>query len=128
MSFDTRNKIITVEEAREIARHSRQQPSAFVTHMEVLGSNVVRRVEQLAARTDGKFYVILTDPPSPLASLEARAEIAAALRAVDYVISAPEGAAAALDAIQPGLIFHDEEEDCERTRLLMEHVRSRSRS
>ena len=86
-----------------------------------------RRSGELAAAHPGKLLVILTDPPSPLVPLPARAELAAALRVVDYVIAAPEGGGPVLAELHPGVIVHDEQEDTERTRLLIEHVRSRAR-
>lgn len=95
--------------------------------MEVLRASHVRKLEELAAGNQGKLFVFLTEPDSPLVPLEARAEIAAALRVVDYVVPSPEGAGPTLDVIHPRLTVHDEEEDRERTRSLIEHVRSRSR-
>src|SRR5579864_9376713 len=127
MNFDTRGKIITVHQARELARQLAEPPVAFVTHMEVLCAGHLRKLDELAARKQGRLFVILTDSGSPLTPLDARAEVTAALRVVDYVIPSPDGAAAALAAIGPGETVHDEEEDRERTRLLIEDVRSRSR-
>jgi hypothetical protein len=128
--LDTRLKIITLDQAREFAEESRRRGipvAAFVTHLEVLRSGTVRKLEELAAQAPGKVFVVLTDPESPLAPIDARVELAAALRVVDYVIPSAAGASAALAAIAPGFTVHDEEEDCVRTRQLIEHVRSRSR-
>ena len=100
---------------------------AFVTHLEVLRAGHVRKLEQIAANHSGKIAMILTDPESPLVPLEARAEIAAALRTVDYVIPAEQGELPALAALNPAVTLHDEEEDRGRTRQLIEHVRNRSR-
>jgi hypothetical protein len=123
MSLDTRCKILTLEQASAL-------PSpvvAFVSHLEVLRSSHVIRLQEIAARNLGKLAVVLTDPDSPLVPLQARAELTAALRVVDYVIPSPGGASPALAALRPTLVVDDEEEDRERTRLLIEHVRSRSR-
>jgi hypothetical protein len=128
MSLDTRGKILTLEQVRALAPGVVQESIAFVTHMEVLQASHIRRLEGLASAVSGKLFVILTDPESPLVPMEARAELAAALRIVDYVVPAPQGASAALVAIQPIVMVADEEEDRERTRLLVEHVRSRARS
>jgi hypothetical protein len=126
MSFDTRGKIVTLDQARALARE--QPPAiAFITHLEVLGVSHIRKLQDLAARAPGKLFMILTDPDSPLVPLAARAEVAAGLRMVDYVIPSPDGAGPALAAIHAALTVHDEEEDRERTRLLVEHVRNRSR-
>jgi hypothetical protein len=128
--LDTRHKIITLDRARDLAEESRRSgspPVAFVTHLEVLRAGHVRKLEELAAEARGKLFVILTDPAAPLVPMDARAELAAALRVVDYVIPSAEGADPALAAIAPGFTVHDEEEDRVRTRQLIEHVRSRSR-
>jgi hypothetical protein len=121
-NFDTREKIVSLDQARAIAPPA----VAFVTHLEVLGAAHVRKLEELAAAHPGKLLVILTDPQTPLVPLPARAELAAALRVVDYVIPAPEGAGPVLAGLHPGVVIHDEQEDTERTRLLIEHVRSRA--
>ena len=130
MSLDTRHKIITLTQAGEVAEEARRRgslPTAFVSHLEVLRAGQVRKLEDLAAANPGTLFLILTDPESPLVSLDARAELAAALRVVDYVIPSPDGAAPAVAAIQPAFTVYDEEEDRVRTRQLIEHVRSRSR-
>jgi hypothetical protein len=130
--LDTRNKIVTVDQARALAGKTESPRVAFVTHLEVLRAGHVRKLEELAAGNPGTLFLILTDPPfepnaSPLTPLAARAEVAAALRVVDYVVPSPGGAVPALSAIQADLTVQDEEEDRERTRLLVEHVRCRSR-
>lgn len=130
MSFDTRKKIIGIDQARALAAEMRRRgtpPAAFVTHLEVLRAGAIQSIEELAASAPGHLFVLLTDPESPLVPLDARAELAAALRVVDYVVPCAEGAAPALAAINPGFAVHDEEEDRGRTRQLTEHVRSRSR-
>jgi hypothetical protein len=126
MSFDTRSKILTLEQARSIAAGHRRRV-AFVSHVEVLQAMHVRKLEELAAGGWGTLFVVLTEPESPLVPLDARAEVAAGLRVVDYVVPASGGVSAALAAILPDLTVEDEEEDRERTRSLVEHVRSRAR-
>ncbi len=130
MILDTRSKIVTPSQAVALAeesRHRGEAPVVFVTHMEVLRASHVQELEELAATSAGPLFVILTEPESPLVPLDARAELAAALRAVDYVVPSPEGAGPVLAAIQASVTVEDEEEDRGRTRQLMEHVRSRSR-
>ena len=125
MTLDTRHKIITLDQARVLPRDPAS--IAFVSPMEVLRASHIRKLEELASQAAGKLFVILTEPEAPLVPLQARAEVAAGLRVVDYVIPSPDGAGPALAAILPGLIVNDEEEDRGRTRQLVEHVRSRSR-
>jgi bifunctional ADP-heptose synthase (sugar kinase/adenylyltransferase) len=130
LSFDTRSKIITLAQAASLAEGSSSQGSpvaAIVTHLDVLQAGHVHKFAQFAAAHPGQLFLILTDPGSPLAPLEARAEMAAALRVVDYVVPAPEGAAPVLAAIRPAVTLDDEGDDRERTRQLIEHVRNRSR-
>jgi hypothetical protein len=128
--LDTRNKILTLTQASALAEEARRSGSptiAFVTHLEVLGASHVRELEEIAAAAHGKLFLILTDPESPLVPIDARADLAAALRVVDYVVPSAGGAAPAMAAIHPGFTVHDEEKDRVRTRQLIEHVRSRSR-
>jgi bifunctional ADP-heptose synthase (sugar kinase/adenylyltransferase) len=126
MTFDTRHKLLSVDQARTLTGPA----IVFVTHLEVLQASHVQRLEELAAEERGKLIVIVTDPESPLVPLEARADVVAALRMVDYVIPSPDGPAPALTALRSGTVvkevIEDEEEDRGRTRKLIEHVRSRS--
>jgi hypothetical protein len=120
--MDSRNKILTLQQARDI-----DDAIAFVTHMEVLRASHLQMLEAAVAANPGRLVVVLTDPDVPLVPLQARAELAAALRVVDYVVPAPEGPGPVLDSLRPKAVVNDEEEDRGRTRLLMEHVRSRAR-
>lgn len=122
MTLDTRGKILTLDQARLLGRTT----VAFVTHLEVLRASHIVRLEELAAANPGKLCVILTDPESPLVNLEARTEVVAALRMVDYVIPSPGGADPALSIIDADLIVRDEEDDRDRTRALIQHVRNRA--
>jgi hypothetical protein len=121
---NTREKILSLDQARTAAAGI--PVTAFVTHLEVVRADHIRAMETAAAASaPGKLFLVLTDPPSPLVALEDRAEVAAGLRMVDYVVPAAAGREQALDAICPRRIIEDEEEDCGRTRRLIEHVRSR---
>ncbi len=131
MSFDTRRKIVGLEEARAAAAESKRRGlpvTAFVTHMDVLLASHVRKLQEFAFDSPGALFMILTDPASPLVPLMDRAHVAAGLRTIDYVVPARDGAGPALAAINPSRIIHDEEEDRGRTRELIEHVRRRSRN
>jgi hypothetical protein len=120
---NTREKILTLDQARAAA--AGMPVTAFVTHLEVLQADHIRALEAASAESaPGKLFLVLTDPPSPLVALEDRAEVAAGLRMVDYVVPAAAGRVPALDAIHPHRIIEDEEEDCGRIRRLIEHVRS----
>lgn len=122
--MNTRDKILSLDQARAAAAGT--PVTAFVSHMEVLRADHIRKLEEAAKSGTGKLFLILTDPPAPpLTRLRDRAEVAAGLRMVDYVIPSDGGAQPALDAIQPQRIVQDEAEDRGRTRQLIEHVRSR---
>ncbi len=129
MILDTRRKILTLEQAADKAHDLRRQGEtvvAFVSHLEVLHAAQVERLQEVAVANPGKLFVVLTETESPLVALAARAEVAAALRVVDYVVPCPDGAGPALAAIGAALTVDDEEADRGRTRQLIEHVRSRA--
>jgi bifunctional ADP-heptose synthase (sugar kinase/adenylyltransferase) len=113
---DTRNKIIAAEAAEDIARQCRAAGKAvtLVTgFFDPLLAAQARRLEQVA-RTGGALFVAVQDPDRPLLSAQARAELVAGLRVVDYVIL---GGTVAADAV-----FHEEAADRRRTQELAQHV------
>jgi len=99
---DTRQKILSWQEA---AGRIEQQlagapPLRLVTgHFDPLLAAHARALEEIAA-ADGRPGVIITEPPNPLLAAEARAELVAALAAVEWVTLAPSsGLAELLDRI-----------------------------
>jgi hypothetical protein len=67
------------------------------------------------------------DPPDPLLAARARAELAAALRAVDYVILlGPADLDGAVRELRPDEVIRAEASDRERARELIEHVHRRN--
>jgi len=81
--LDTRSKILTTEEAR---RKLNEKPVCWVSgQFDPLLAEHARRL--LACVTPGKLLVVeITDSLQPLLSQRARAELVAALAAVDYVV------------------------------------------
>ncbi len=70
--------------------------------------------------------VIVTDPPQPILPQRARAELVAALDAVDYVIQAMDNTVAEiLTRLEPGEIIQEEAADQRRTENLIAYVRQR---
>jgi len=127
--LDTRDKIIHLRagEVPDLARRRGRKLKVVVAHFDPLHAAHVRRLNELA---DGSCLVIaLTDPPSPILSQHARAELAAGLAMVDYVVI-PEGmeAAAVLPQLSPDSIFWEEAADQVRFSELMAHVHARQRS
>jgi bifunctional ADP-heptose synthase (sugar kinase/adenylyltransferase) len=123
--LDTRRKIVTPEDI------NRSQPIVLVSgYFDPLLASHAGRLEAL--RLDGRWLaVLLSDPPNPVLPLRARAELVAALRAVDYVLVADGDAthhnsqSEILHRVQPEEIVREEEADERRTRELIAHVRAR---
>ncbi len=117
--MNTRSKIVS-------AIASPPQPVLLTTGLfEILRIETVRELAEARRRTGAKTVIAVvlssTEERIPLA---ARAEMAAALRVIDYVLIGEagewEGPAARLQPIE---ILHLEEADARRTRQLIEHVR-----
>jgi glycerol-3-phosphate cytidylyltransferase-like family protein len=99
--------------------------TVFVGHFDPLTVEHARQLIQ-AHRSSGLTVVIVTDPPEPILPQRARAELAAALHAVDYVIAASHNASAEIIArLQPDKVIQEEGADLRRTQQLIEHVRGR---
>lgn len=123
--LDTRRKIVAPEAI------SRSQPIVLVSgFFNPLLASHASRLETL--RRDGwRLAVLLSDPPDPVLPLQARAELVAALRAVDYVVVA-DGAATDHNSeseiilrVQPAEIVREQEADQRRTRELIAYVHAR---
>ena len=122
---DTRTKILT-----PAALASLDPPRPLLL---VLGRFDILRVEAVAdlaaarQRTAfGSLAVALRPFEGELVPLAARAEMAAALRVVDYVLLAEnEDVETLASSLQPLEIIDMEEADADRTRQLIEHVHSR---
>ncbi|MBV8819916.1 MAG: hypothetical protein JO022_16250 [Acidobacteriaceae bacterium] len=83
MSLDTRSKIITEQKAAALIQN---RPVKSVSgHFDPLLPQHVRELRRAAAG-DELLVVTVTNPPDPLLTQSARAELVAALAAVDYVI------------------------------------------
>ena len=123
--MDTRTKILT-----PAALASLDPPRPLLL---VLGRFDILRVEAVAdlaaarQRTAfGSLAVALRPFEGELVPLAARAEMAAALRVVDYVLLAEnEDVETLASSLQPLEIIDMEEADADRTRQLIEHVHSR---
>jgi bifunctional ADP-heptose synthase (sugar kinase/adenylyltransferase) len=126
---DTRTKIITPEAARALARGSR--PAVLVTgHFDVLLAQHVRELRAVRDRLpDAILLVALSPPQQPLLESRARAEMAAALAMVDYVVSFDDQPFDSLLAAFPAeRIVRLEAAHQLRMRDLTEHVHRRQPS
>jgi bifunctional ADP-heptose synthase (sugar kinase/adenylyltransferase) len=81
--LDTRSKIIPLEEARQRTANS---PAVWLNgHFDPLLAEHARNLREHAA--PGQTLVVeITNPENPLLPQRARAELVAALEAVDYVV------------------------------------------
>jgi len=107
---DTRSKITTAAEAtqRLAGRPARWISGGF----DPLLAEHIRRIGKLAK--SGQALVIeVTNPPQPLLTQRARAELVAALREVDYVVMAAGGGAS------------ESIDDADITTRFIAHVRER---
>ncbi|MBI1788439.1 MAG: hypothetical protein HYR60_12930 [Acidobacteria bacterium] len=84
--MDTRSKIIDAARLAELPL-----PRTLVAaYFDVLVTDHIRKLRQL--RSPGHdLVVVLRDPPDPLLEPRARAELAAALDMVDYVVLGADG-------------------------------------
>jgi glycerol-3-phosphate cytidylyltransferase-like family protein len=121
--MNTRTKIVPLEQAAQI-----DGPVTVVTGLfDVLRAGHIH--DLAAARKDGaKLVVVVLPALNECLPLKARSELVAALRVVDYVVTAP---AAAADRLAAGLncqsIVHLEAADAGRARELKEHVQRRQK-
>ncbi len=94
--MDTRHKIIDIAEA---ARLWGLHPSLTIVtgYFDVLLAGHAAELREIKQRVAGApLMVALTTPPEPVLSTRARAELVAALAAVDYVVTAESGNLAGL--------------------------------
>jgi hypothetical protein len=127
--MDTRTKIITVDEAAAIARALRDRGTRLkmiVGYFDVLTVDLVRRLREFSG--NGALLAAVLDPPRALLASRARAELAAGLSVIDYVLPIPGGDLDhTLQEIQPDAIVREETADLRRQAALMEHVYRRQR-
>jgi hypothetical protein len=122
---DTRTKILT---PAALAEFDPPRPLLVVTgRFDVLRVEAARELAAARSRTGAKSVLAVVRPlPDELAPIEARAEMAAALRVIDYVFVAPNGdGTGPVSSLQPIEIMSLEEAEAQRTRQLIEHVQSR---
>ncbi|MDQ6666278.1 MAG: hypothetical protein M3Z23_18010 [Acidobacteriota bacterium] len=125
--MDTRTKILTETQAVEILNQLRLEgiPLKAVTgYFDVLLASHIQALRD-AANGSGKLFALVANPPNPLLTQSARAELAAAVALIDYVIPIPGERAELLNRFEPAEISHLEAGDLARTRELIEHVKRR---
>jgi hypothetical protein len=127
---DTRTKIVAWEQGVAIleAMAGENGEGIVVTgHFDPLLASHAARLRELGQRAR-PLVVVITDPARPLLPPRARAELVAALAAVDRVILAPAAGFAPPVGFPGSRLVRDEELDRERTAALIRHVRERQRA
>jgi hypothetical protein len=114
--LDTRAKILTTEQALAALKGCH----AFVAYFDILSVALIRRIAEIGR----PVVAVVLNPPNSVLSPRTRAELAAALAAVEAVVPVSEGLDAFLEALEPGKIVHWESEDAKRTANLIDHVKS----
>jgi hypothetical protein len=126
--MDTRTKIVRLDEAVRIAAEARSQGARLkvvVGYFDVLTVDLVRRLLEISGG-ETLLAAVLDPPRPPLLGPRARAELAAGLSVIDYVLSIPDaGLEHALGEIRPDTIVREETADLRRQAALIEHVHGR---
>ena len=124
--MDTRTKIISAERAVEVASDGRQV--VVVTgHFDVLHAGLIQALRGISKGASMVVAVVL-DPSAPLLSGRARAELAAGLEVVDYVVLVADDATGLLRAIKPFQVISEELADQRRAAELIQHVQQKYKS
>ena len=129
--MDTRTKIVDAGAAAAAARAWRADGGTVAVatgHFDVLQAAHARDLAGLKAAVPGSLlFVLLTSPADPVLAERARAEMAAALAMVDYVVIIENGPVvdALLAALEPGRVLRCEAADERRMRQLIDHVHER---
>ncbi len=127
--MDTRQKILDPQQAARAARqrHATGDGLTLLTgFFDPLLAAEAQAVEA-AARPGHALFVLVEDPPEPLLSARARAELVAGLRVVDYVVLAGTDPAGLAEAIAPGVRMDRREAGLNARRNLIEHVHQRQK-
>jgi hypothetical protein len=127
--LDTREKILDLTTALAISENWRRNGvhwKLVAGYFDVLTPDHVR---DLQSHRNPLMAAVL-DPPDALLPAQARAELAASLRVIDYVLllGGSEHLEAAIQELQPIEIVHDETADRRRRQALIEHVHRRNKA
>ena len=123
--MDTRTKILT---PAALGALDPPRPLLLATgRFDILRVEAVRDLAAWRQRTGARSLMVVVRPfDGELVPASARAELAAALRVVDYVLLAEdEDLESLIASLQPIEIIELEESEADRTQELIEHVRRR---
>jgi hypothetical protein len=120
--MDTRSKILTLAAALEL----RPAPAIATGYFDVLRAEDARDFGRVRHHP---LLVVVLPLANQILSQRARAELVAALRVVDYVVTADYGDVERLiDGLRPVEFVRLEEADARRASQLIEHVHRRQTS
>lgn len=126
--MDTREKIVDAPAAAAAAREWRARGGRVVAACGAFDVLLAGHAGELAgakgSADDILLFAVLAQPAGPVLSARARAELAAGLAVVDYVVTTDNGPAleAMLAALEPDAVLRLEQDDELRLRRLIEHV------
>ena len=124
--MDTRAKIIDLASAARLRRPG-VRLKLVAGYFDVLTPDLVSRLGSLS--DGGRLIAVVLDPPNPLLPSRARAELAASLSVIDYVLLLPDiGLEEALEEIRPDEVVREDLADGKRSQALIEHVHQRQKS
>jgi bifunctional ADP-heptose synthase (sugar kinase/adenylyltransferase) len=126
--LDTRSKILAPAEAFEAARRVRAQGRDIALTTGWFDPLVPAHARRLSGLKDGVacLMVLITEPPQPVLPARARAELVAALAAVDFVVIPEPGSVDALIAeLRTATVSRGEAEDQQIVQDLIRHVHTR---
>jgi len=122
--MDTRTKILTLEAARALGD---SRPVVVAGYFEILLAEHARLLDEVRRRHPAGPLVAFVMPLSgAILPAGARAEMAAGLRVIDYVVTGDDNDLATLvDGLQPAAVVRLEADEERLHRELAQHVRSR---
>lgn len=120
--MDTRGKILRLEEMAGL-REQCARLKVVTGYFDPLLAAHARRLAELRQPGE-KLVVVITDPPDPILPARARAELVAALAAVDAVVVGLD-VAEALEVLRPDEVFQEEAADEKRRHDLAQLIACR---
>jgi len=126
--MNTRTKILQPAEAAERteAFQAAATPYTLVcSSFDVLTAPRIRCLREIAA-SGNRLIAVITSPPAALLPPAARAELAAALAIIEFVVLAEEPLASFLERLGPAPVIDETPKDGLRSAQLIEHVQRKN--
>ncbi len=112
--MDTRTKIVSLETARNRAAETRC--TVYRAGFDVLTAARLRRIREIA-KPGVPLIAVVTDVPNSLLPTQARAELAASLAVINFVV---------IGAFPVHNVIDDSEADTRRTAELIQYIQRRN--